>query len=184
MDSAIETTNQICGICEGILARSGPFLKETIYQDLLIHELNKLNIDNTREMVFNYTFKDSENINMVICNNQFLRSDIELIQQRGILELKSSSASTKEEQIWQLRNYLEHRDDRDWGIVINFISKFGARTAPKIQCDLLYKADTHYNLTTNNVNHNIRQYHTFSIESEPYADKNKIFIESFVEDES
>ena len=120
---------------------------------------------------------------MVICNNQFLRSDIELIEQRGILELKSSSASTKEEHIWQLRNYLEHRDDRDWGIVINFISKFGAITAPKVQCDLLYKGETYHNLITNNVNHNVRQYHTFSIESEQYADKNKIFIQTFVEDE-
>ena len=148
MDEAIETTKLICGVCEGILARAGPFLKETIYQDLLIHELNKMNINNSREMVFNYTFKDSDNKDVVICNNQFLRSDIELLELKGILELKSSSASTKEDQIWQLRNYLEHRNNRTWGIVINFISKFGVRTAPKVQCDLLFKGDSYFDLIT------------------------------------
>ena len=40
----ITFTQNICNICENILANCGPFLKETIYQELLIHELNKQNL--------------------------------------------------------------------------------------------------------------------------------------------
>ena len=55
MDTAFDLFQQICAICLGILLRSGPFLKEAIYQDLLIYELRKLGIETTREMVFSYS---------------------------------------------------------------------------------------------------------------------------------
>ena len=45
MDVALDLFQQICAICLGILLRSGPFLKEAIYQDLLIYELRKLGIE-------------------------------------------------------------------------------------------------------------------------------------------
>jgi len=176
MDSAIELTKKICEMCFDIVLRCGPFMKETIYQDLLIHELNLIDITTTRELVFNYCFDDSNGKPITICNNQFLRTDIEMPCHEAILELKSTTAATKEEQLWQLRNYLENRDDRKWGIVINFIHKFGARTSPKVQCDLLYKSDVFYK-TSNDINKiPIRKYHTWRIESASYPDKEDIML--------
>ena len=124
-------------ICEGILFRAGPFLKEGIYQDLLVHELNLQGIHNTREVVFNYQFKDSQGNDLLLGNNQCLRSDVELPQKAGILEVKSTTNVTKLESMWQLRNYLEQRPDRSWGMILNFNSKFGVNSAPKVQCDTL-----------------------------------------------
>ncbi len=128
-------------IAEHILLAHGPFLKEGIYQDILVQELNVRKICTTREMVFNYKFNDSLGNQIVIGNNQFLRSDIELNELGGILELKSSGSNSKEENVWQLRNYLENRQDKQWGILINFISKFGPRTSPKVQSSLLVKQE-------------------------------------------
>ncbi len=138
---ALEITKQICSICEGILLRVGPYLKEGLYQDLLVHELVLKGFNPLRENVFGMNYTDSLGNEVRIGNNQSLRTDIELQSLKSILELKSSGGSTKEENIWQLRNYLEQRSDMNWGIVINFISKFGGRdfNSPKIQCDLLYK---------------------------------------------
>ena len=130
-------TKIIC-ICDGIQLRAGPYHKEGLYQTLLIHELNKLGLQTTRERVFNMTFKDSDDNDIFIGDNQSLRTDIELPTLKGILELKASNNNTKDDNIWQLRNYLDQRDDMNWGIVINFISKFGARTSPKVQCDIVY----------------------------------------------
>ena len=135
---ARQFTEKIVAICDGILLRAGPYHKEGLYQTLLIHELAKLGIPTTRERVFNMVFKDSEGKDVFVGDNQSLRTDIELPTLKGILELKSSGNSTKDENIWQLRNYLEQRDDMTWGIVINFISKFGTRTSPKVQCDLVF----------------------------------------------
>ena len=69
---------QITGMCERILFTAGPYLKEGIYQDLLVHELRLKNLEPTREMVFNYKFQDSNGEDIRIGNNQFLRSDIEI----------------------------------------------------------------------------------------------------------
>ena len=92
-------------------------------------------------MVFNYKFNDSFGNQIVIGNNQFLRTDIELNKLGGILELKSSGSTSKDENLWQLRNYLENRKDKQWGILINFISKFGPKTSPKVQSSLLVKEE-------------------------------------------
>jgi len=131
--------HQITAICDGILLRAGPYQKEGLYQTLLIHELTKLGIVTTRERVFNMVFNDSDGKPVFVGDNQSLRTDIELIELEGIIELKSSGNSTKDDNIWQLRNYLQQRSDCHWGIVINFISKFGTRTSPEIQCDLLFQ---------------------------------------------
>lgn len=171
-------TINICKICEGILFRVGPFLKESIYQDLLIHELNKNNIKTSRETVFGMKFKDSENNDIAICNNQYLRSDIELVELEGIIELKSTTVPTKDEQIWQLRSYLEQRNDRNWGVVINFNHKFSASMSPKIQCDLLFKKTSCHNVSLGNENIQIRQYDKWTFESELYPDKNYVIIEN------
>lgn len=180
IQDAVAFANLVCSICAGILHRCGPFLKETIIQDLLIHELNKLGILTTRELVFNYRFRDSTGEDITICNNQFLRTDVEIPAYKCILELKSTTAATKDDQIWQLRNYLENRDDREWGIVINFINKFGPRTFPKVQCDLLYKREERHHETHDETNNGpgIRKYYTWSVESKPYPNKDDI-IETY-----
>ena len=126
-------------LSEKIILQHGPFLKEGVYQDILVHELQLKGFNTSRELVFNYRITDSKNKSFTIGNNQSLRSDIELPEYGCILELKSSGNSTKDENVWQLRNYLENRLDSHWGLVINFISKFGPRTFPKVQSSLLIK---------------------------------------------
>ena len=98
----------------------------------------KKKIPNIKERVFSMSFKDSENDDVFIGDNQSLRSDIELPTLNAILELKSSNNVTKEEHIWQLRNYLDQRKDMKWGIVINFISKFTRNSQPYVQCDIIF----------------------------------------------
>lgn len=183
-------SQSICHICENILFTTGPFLKEGIYQDILIHELNLKNIQTTRELVFNYKVKDSMGEEIIIGNNQSLRTDIELPKLGGILELKSSGANTKDENISQLRNYLENRNDRYWGLVINFISKVGVRTSSKVQCSLLVKANyvnpdiTPLEVTTSIGDIiNINKYYTENFYSLEYPNNSEILLTFEVEDE-
>ena len=172
----LEITKNICDICENIMGNCGPFLKETIYQELLIHELNKQNIKATRENVIPYIFKDCNGMNVTIGNNHFMRTDIDLPNIRGILELKQTTSSIKDEHTWQLKNYLEQRPQYYWGIIINFISKFGPSTTPIVQCKLLVKTNNYSNLETSNKRQiKIRKYKTLTIESKPYVEKNEIF---------
>ena len=174
----ITFTRDICHICENILGNCGPFLKETIYQELLIHELNKNNIKTTRENVIPYVFKDCDGIDVSIGNNHFMRTDIDLPDIRCILELKQSTSPIKDEHIWQLRNYLEQRTDYYWGIIINFVNKFGPSTRPTVQCKLLVKTENYVDLETSNERQiKIKKYKTWSIESKPYVEKNEIFEE-------
>ena len=175
---------QICEMCEGILGRAGPFLKEGIYQDLLIHELTLNGFIVNRERVFNCTFLDSEGNKVNIGNNQCMRSDIELVELNAILELKSSSAPTRDDDIWQLKNYLEQRPECGWGIVINFISKFSAMSSPKVQCNLLYKqtTDSSNGIAVHQWNgiekqYLITKYYTELFETKSYPSKNDIFKE-------
>tara|TARA_B100001142_G_C14311559_1_gene646816 strand:+ start:88 stop:681 length:594 start_codon:yes stop_codon:yes gene_type:complete len=169
-------TQDICHICENILGNCGPFLKETIYQELLIHELNKQNIKATRENVIPYIFKDCDGNDVTIGNNHFMRTDIDLPDIRCILELKQSTSPIKDEHIWQLRNYLEQRPQYYWGIIINFINKFGPSTTPTVQCKLLVKTENYVDLETSNERQiKIKKYKTWSIESKPYVEKNEIF---------
>ena len=108
LNEIINLSETITGMCEGILLRNGPFLKEGIYQDLLVHELQRNSMVTTRELVFPYRMIDSEGERLMIGNSQSLRSDIELPAFQGILELKSSGSATKDENLFQLRNYLEN----------------------------------------------------------------------------
>lgn len=177
-------------ISEQILLAHGPFLKEGIYQDILVHELNVRKICTTREMVFNYKFNDSLGKQIVIGNNQFLRTDIELNELGGILELKSSGSNSKEENLWQLRNYLENRQDKQWGILINFISKFGPRTSPKVQSSLLVKQegeDSYFEVMSTLGNKiKINKYYYENLYSIDYPKHDMIFVskEEEVQDEN
>ena len=166
-------------IAEHILLAHGPFLKEGIYQDILVQELNLRKICNTREMVFNYKFNDSFGNQIIIGNNQFLRTDIELNELGGILELKSSGSTSKDENLWQLRNYLENRHDKQWGILINFISKFGPKTSPKVQSSLLVKEEgdnsTFEVMTSVGKKIEINRYYYENLYSLDYPKHNMIF---------
>ena len=176
-------SDKILDISEKILFTMGPFLKEGIYQDILVSELQSQNMETIRELVFNYKFTNSEGKYIPIGNNQSLRSDIELPQYLGILELKSSGSSTKDENVWQLRNYLENRDDRHWGLVINFVSKFGPKTHPKVEISLLIKKEyldreeSRYQIQTRSQKKiKINKYYLESWSSLPYPKQEDILI--------
>ena len=47
-------------ICDKIMLQHGPFLKEGIYQEILFHELNELQLQPLREVVFGPYFIDSK----------------------------------------------------------------------------------------------------------------------------
>ena len=144
MDYTKDHVENICkmvlDLSADILKNVGLYHKEGIYQDLLIHELNSLHYKTIREKVFNYTFKDSVGSLIYIGNNQCLRSDIELPDDHGILELKASTSDASNDNIWQLRNYLEQRTDLQWGSIVNFISKCTPKCQPRVQCIILYKS--------------------------------------------
>jgi GxxExxY protein len=162
-------------ICDKIMLQHGPFLKEGIYQEILFHELNELQLQPLREVVFGSYFIDSKGSKIYIGSGHSLRTDIELPKKKCILELKSSGNDTKDENIWQLRNYLEQREDMKYGIVINFVSKFGKREGnnPFVQYDLLVKTDKF--MTERGININ-QYYHHGPIHSIPYPEKEQIFL--------
>lgn len=181
-DAAISHTNEILGLCQNILFTNGPFLKEGVYQDLLCHELSLLGIVNSREYVFPYQLTDSHGGRAMIGNSQSLRSDIELLKLGAILELKSTTHSIKDEYIWQLRNYLEQRPECVWGIVINFISKFGVSGGPRVEANLLYKSRDVLMVTgAGNKYLTIRKYKIYKAVSDPYPLCGDIIVEEKLE---
>ena len=178
-ENAIDHTNEILGLCQNILFTDGPFLKEGLYQDLLCHELSLLGITNSKEYVFPYQFYDSKDERVVIGNGQSLRSDIELSKLGAILELKSTTHSIKDDYIWQLRNYLEQRSDCTWGVVVNFISKFGVQSSPRVQCYLLYKgvgAVTVNGARSKRIK--IAKYKLYKVESAAYPSRDELILET------
>ena len=175
----LELSKFITNTCETILFRCGPFLKEGVYQDILVYELQNNSITTSREMVFPYQFRDAQDNPVLIGNSQSLRSDIELTRLGGILELKSSGSATKPENIFQLRNYLENRPDRSWGLLINFISKFSQNTCSKVTCTLLIKGDETQTLDIRNSQHQtvrINRYYRHELESLEYPFPSQLFM--------
>ena len=184
LNEIINLSETITGMCGGILLRNGPFLKEGVYQDLLVHELQRNSMVTTRELVFPYRMIDSEGERLMIGNSQSLRSDIELPAFQGILELKSSGSATKDENLFQLRNYLENRPDRSWGLLVNFISKFTQNTGAKVQVSLLVKGDENHKIRrTDNGRQDIfiHQYYRKEFESQTYPLMSELFM-SFEEE--
>ena len=165
----------IKNLCDNILLKNGPFLKEGIYQEILFHEISQSGLIPKREVVFGIHFQDSSNSQIFIGNGHSLRSDIEIPDRKCILELKSSSNDTKDENIWQLRNYLEQRSDLDYGIVINFVSKFGKRddNVPFVQYDLLVKTNEFIYVKEQKIN---KYYHHGPVYGSKYPNKDQIFI--------
>ena len=175
----LELSKFITNTCETILFRCGPYLKEGIYQDILVNELQINSINTCREMVFPYQFRDGYDNPIFLGNSQSLRSDIELPNLQGILELKSSGSATKPENIFQLRNYLENRPDRSWGLLINFISKFTQNSSCKVTCTLLVKGDENQRLEVINSHHQtirINRYYRYELESLEYPFPNELFM--------
>lgn len=175
----LELSKFITNTCESILFRCGPYLKEGVYQDILVNELQSNSINTSREMVFPYQFRDGFDNPIYLGNSQSLRSDIELPNLLGILELKSSGSATKPENIFQLRNYLENRPDRSWGLLINFISKFTQNSSCKVTCTLLVKGDENQKLEVRNSNHQtirINRYYRYELESLEYPFPDQLFM--------
>jgi hypothetical protein len=167
--------NLVKDTCDKIMLKNGPFLKEGVYQEILYHELEMIHYQPKRERVFSSYFIDEQGVKVFIGNGQHLRTDIELPHKRCILELKSSGNDTKDENIWQLRNYLEQRPEMKYGIVINFVSKFGKKedSTPYVQYDLLVKTDEFILENEQRIN---KYYHPAPIYSKKYPSKEKIFI--------
>jgi GxxExxY protein len=167
--------NTVKKICDAIMLKNGPFLKEGVYQEILYHELEMIRCQPKRERVFSSYFIDQQGEQLFIGNGQHLRTDIELPQKKCILELKSSGNDTKDENIWQLRNYLEQRPEMKYGIVINFVSKFGKKedSTPYVQYDMLVKTDDFIIEMSHKIN---KYYHCGPKYSEKYPSKEKIFI--------
>lgn len=175
----LEFSQFIINTCETILFRCGPFLKEGIYQDILVNELQNNFITTSREMVFPYQFWDTQNNPIYIGNSQSLRTDIELPTLGGILELKSGGSVTKPDNIFQLRNYLENRPDISWGILVNFISRFTQKASCKVTCTILIKGDESQTLDIRNSQKQtimINQYYRYDLESLEYPSLEKLFI--------
>lgn len=175
----VEFSHYLTNLCESILLKHGPFLKEGVYQDILVYELQSNHIKTARELVFPYQFIDCQNNPIFIGNCQSLRSDIELPNIKGILELKASSSAIKDENIWQLRNYLENRPDRNWGLVINFMSKFNQNSSSKVQVTLLIKTASNMSFTmesSNAQNISIARYYKQDFESREYPSPDNLFL--------
>ena len=162
-------------LCDKILLKNGPFLKEGVYQEILYHELEIIDLKPKREVVFSSYFNDFQNKQVYIGNGHSLRTDIEIPLRNCILELKSSGNDTKDENIWQLRNYLEQRIDMKFGIVINFVSKFGKRddNTPYVQYNLLVKTDEFIVESEQKI---YKYYHYGPIYSNKYPNMEKIFL--------
>lgn len=181
----IEFSRYLTHTCESIMLRCGPFLKEGVYQDILVHELLSNNIMACRELVFPYQFMDAQGNPIFIGNCQSLRSDIELPNFGGVLELKASSSAIKDENVWQLRNYLENRPDRNWGLVINFMSKFTQNSSCKVQLTLLIKTASNMAFTVSSSseqNISISRYYKHNFESLEYPTPDNLFLNLEVND--
>lgn len=134
-------------ICEIIQHSAGLYHKEGLYQDMVIKYLRRWynrDCEYLRETVFPWKFMNPDGTDkFIIGNNQGARTDIELPQLKCIIEMKATNNITKEEVFWQLRNYLEQRDDRDWGIIVNFISKKIGKgvNGPRVELFMMIKTN-------------------------------------------
>lgn len=134
---AMDFTESLAHDAFRVLQQVSPYQKEGIYQDVLIKELEKINIRTRREIVYTYIYGEDQTLG----NNHCMRTDIELPDKQCILELKSLSNTTKTENLFQLRSYLEQIPKYHWGIVVNFISKYGNDVSPYVECTMLYRND-------------------------------------------
>lgn len=153
-------------ICEIIQHSAGLYHKEGLYQDMVIKYLRSWynrDFEYLRETVFPWKFMNPDGTDkFIIGNNQGARTDIELPQLNCIIEMKATNNITKEEVFWQLRNYLEQRDDRDWGIIVNFVSKKIGKglVGPRVELFMMIKTNrfvtTQHSLSAiNNYNNNL-----------------------------
>jgi len=166
-------------MCQAILERSGPFHKEGTYQSLLMHELGIMGVHATKEWSFGMKFKDSLGKEIRVGDNQSLRTDIELDDLSGLLELKATHSKLKDENIWQLKNYLDQRPELTWGVVINFISKYTDSESPKVEMAFMYKIEDSGDVKEliHNGNKMIRYWYEDGIESEQLPDQGAIFFD-------
>ena len=168
-EELISFTNKLCDIAARGMTKLGPFHKEGIYQEMLQCDMKQqLNISSTREQVMAIRSVDGNGNPITLGNGQFLRTDIELLDTyKGILlELKATHASIKEEQLHQLKNYLDQRDDLKSGMVINYNSSYGKKdnSVPSVEMILLMKTDEFVEF--NGVK--ICKYHLYEVSNNSY----------------
>ena len=106
-----------------------------------------------------------------------MRTDIDLPDKKCILEIKQTTSKIKDEHEFQLRTYLEQKKDYNFGIIINFNSKF-INTVPKVECKLLVKTDDYVKLEK--LKKTIRKYNTWYMEGSGYLQKTEIFNEIII----
>ena len=159
----------LCGVAQHGMTQLGPSQKEGIYQEKLQYDMkHQLNISSTREQVMPIRFEDEDGNQVTLGNGQFLRTDIELLDNyKGILlELKATHAPIKEEQLHQLKNYLDQRQDLSSGMVINYNSNYGKKdeSVPRVEIVLLMKTNAF--IEFNGVK--ICKYHLYEISKNAY----------------
>jgi len=139
----------IAEIAAMLFARVGPYHKEGLYQDLLCHELAIKGFQPVKECVQSMKYKDSTGKTITIGNNQSSRTDIEFRDEfmKTILELKSTKKRIDSDMLYQLKHYLDGREDRDWGMLINFISneniEGGKDRNTGVECYFIHKTETY-----------------------------------------
>jgi hypothetical protein len=144
-------------------------MTEKFYQHILIANLYACGYKNIiYEDVFTYNFTDMHGNPVRVGHGMNARTDVELLDLNVILELKSSSGPTKQENFAQCRNYLIHRPDVQVGIVINFISKETNDSSPYTQIDVMMKTG---NMITVKPGHDLPEFYEFATkytELQPY----------------
>tara|TARA_B100000902_G_scaffold370073_1_gene394876 strand:+ start:608 stop:1348 length:741 start_codon:yes stop_codon:yes gene_type:complete len=146
---AKNTAKQIAEMAAGVFARVGPYHKEGLYQDMLCHELSIKGLRPVKECVQSIKYKDSTGKTITIGNNQSARTDIEFHDEfmKTILELKSTKKKIDSDMLYQLKHYLDGREDRDWGMLINFISnekvEGGKGRNTGVECYFIHKTETY-----------------------------------------
>ena len=159
-EQQIKLINSLTEICYWTQLKVGPHMTEKFYQHILIANLYACGYKNIiYEDVFTYNFTDMHGNPVRVGHGMNARTDVELLDLNVLLELKSSSGPTKQENFAQCRNYLIHRPDVQVGIVINFISKETNDSSPYTQIDVMMKTG---NMITIKPGHDLPEFYEFA----------------------
>ena len=144
-----EFGNVVLNIAATGMTELGLYLNETIYQAKLCMDLQNISfmgeeIRCKKEQVIPIKVMNIKNGEQEqLGNGHFFRLDVEFINSMlkgGILELKSTTTATNIKHEYQLRNYLNQREDLDWGMVVNYISEFSKKNGPRVEVTIYMKS--------------------------------------------
>jgi hypothetical protein len=142
VQSQLKLINMLPKIASHTLLSIGPFQQEKVYQVLLAENLEVCSgaYRTQCETITSLTVTDINGNLFTIDGGIYGRTDIEIRNERVILELKSSTSATKSEHLFQIKKYLDQKANFDVGILVNFISK---ETGSYVQIDVIYKTGEH-----------------------------------------